>query len=445
MRYLQLLFFTFFLTLNLFPEKITYTIFKDDKIVGYSNFEIKNFVILERTLFLDGFTKEYILSRTDVKRNHFKSYRYYADMNLPDFIEFKDGILVKKIGQKIFKYKIKPYPLFGIENILTTSYLGGILGDSIFNFDRNEILKVKKDGGKFSLSFGDYSIFKSKGIVDSVFYLDYRYVKSQNYFEIKNPYYLDVTSFFQPKDFFKKKNRKNIDLKYTKLHLSYNEPKREVLLIAPFTLTSDMYGNISNLITPFTQIQISENIDIPTIIFEFKTKEVDPNMVMEGIQEIYEFLKKRYEKVHLLTFNHIFLFCDIEKFDKVLLINPPIEDMNLWSEDFYKKLSVGNRYLFKNYEKFLKFEVIDTTIKEENIKNFYVKKENLIFIFSKDILSKSEMERVSKLNGKIYFIKNVDRRLNSYYKYDLWSYDKNIFIDQKVLNFIDHLLNTKKE
>uniref|UniRef100_A0A7C3N9P3 Uncharacterized protein n=1 Tax=candidate division WOR-3 bacterium TaxID=2052148 RepID=A0A7C3N9P3_UNCW3 len=445
MRYLQILFFTFLINLNLFPEKISYIIFKDDKIVGYSSFEIKDFVILERTIFLDGFSKEYIFSKTDVKENYFKSYRYYADKNFPDFIEFKDGILVKKIGQKIFKYKIKLNKIFGIENILTVSYLGGISEDSIFNFDRNEILKVKKDGEKFSFGFGDYSIFRSKGIIDSVFYLKYKYLKSGNNFEINNPYYLDLNYFYQPKDFFKKKNRKNIELKYTKIQISYNDENKEVLLITPFTFTSDMFGNISNLVTPFTQLQLSENLNIPTLIFEFKTKDVNPVTVKEGIKEIYEFLKKNYQKVNLLTFNHLFLFCDIEKFDKVLLINPPLEDMNLWSEDFFKKLSVEKRYLFNNYEKFLKFEVVDTTIKENEIRNFYDKKENLIFIFSKDILSKSEIEKACKLKGKIYFVKNIDRRLNSYYKYDLWSFENNVFIDQKILNFLDELLNTKKE
>ncbi|MEO0288421.1 MAG: hypothetical protein ABIN00_02140 [candidate division WOR-3 bacterium] len=440
MKFFQILIFVFLLNWNLFSDTFSYTIFKEHRIAGYSNLEINNSTIIEKTLFIDGFSKEYNLSKTQIKENKFKCYKYYSDMTLPDFIEYSDGFFKKNIGKKILKYKIKPYDFIGIENVLSVSYLGGIKRDSVFNFNRNEFLSVNRDGNKFLFGCGEYFIFNKDGIIDSVYYCNYRYVKNDITIEVKNPYSINLNKIFKAENFYKKRNRKFLELKHTKILVSYNDKKNIIVLITPFTLTSDMFGNISNTITPFTQLQISENLDIPTVIFEFKNKELDRVNIEEAIDEIYNFLKQDFKKIYLLSFNHIFLYSNVEKFDKVILINPPVENLKVWAENFYKKISLKNGYLFKSYEKFLKYEIVDTTLTFEEINRFYMKRNDLIFIFSKDLLSKNDIEKTFDLNGKVYFIKNVDRRLNSYYKYDLWSYENDLMIDEKIFSFLNDLI-----
>jgi len=51
--------------------------------------------------------------------------------------------------------------------------------------------------------------------------------------------------------------------------------------------------------------------------------------------------------------------------------------------NFSKNFQVEKRLPFNNYEKFLKFEVVDTTIKENEIRNFYDKKKILSLYFQK--------------------------------------------------------------
>ncbi|MEO0233760.1 MAG: hypothetical protein ABIN11_01565 [candidate division WOR-3 bacterium] len=440
MKSFQILVFISLFNLNLFSEIFSYTIFKENKIVGYSNLEIYNSMIIERTLFIDGFSKEYNLSKTNIKENSFKCYKYYSDRALPERIESNNGILKKSFYDKLLKYKIKPYDFIGVENILTVSYLGGIKKDSVFNFNRNEFLNVKRNGNEYIFGFGAYSIFYKNGIIDSVYYFNYRYIKNDKIFEIKNPYSINVNRMYRPENFYKKKNRRFIELKYTNILLSYNDQRNTVVLITPFTFTSDMFGNISNSITPFTQLQISENLDIPTVIFEFKNKELNSVNIEKAINEIFDFLKRDFKKVYLLSFNHFFLYLNIENFDRVILINPPLKDIKIWAEDFYKKISFKNNYLFRNYEKFLKYEIVDTTMTFDEIELFYKKRSDFLFIFSKDILEKEDIDRTFELKGKVYFIKNVDRRLNSYYKYDLWSYENNLMIDKKIFSFLNDLI-----
>ncbi|MEJ5306885.1 MAG: hypothetical protein WHT27_01115 [candidate division WOR-3 bacterium] len=440
MKFFEILIFLFLLNWNLFSETFSYTIFKGNKIVGYSNFEINNSLIIERTLFIDGFSKEYNLSKTSIKENTFKCFKYYSDMAFPEFIEYNNGILKKTFHDKILKYKIKPYDFFGIENILTVSYLGGIKKDSVFNFNRNEFLSVKRYGNRFIFGVGEYSIFSKDGTIDSLYYFNYKYIKNETTVDIKNPYHIVLNKIFKPESFYKKKNRKFTELKHTKILLSYNDKTNTVVLITPFTFTSDKFGNISNTIIPFTQLQISENLNLPTLIFEFKNKELDRVEIEKALKEIYDFLKKDFKKVYLLSFNHIFLYSNIENFDRIILINPPLIDLKIWAEDFYKKISFKNNYLFRSYEKFLKYEMVDTTLTIDEIELLYKKRNDLVFIFSKDILAKEEINKTFDLNGKVFFIKNVDRRLNSYYKYDLWSYENEIMIDNKIFDFLNVLL-----
>ncbi len=423
-------FFVIFLFSILFSEKVSYKIIKNNKEIGISTLFIDKKMIIERNIFFDGFSREYNYIKTDLNNGNFKLFKYYADQINPDFIFFENGFLTKKIFYQKRIYNLKKIQTFGLENILSLSYFLDFKG-RYFDFNKNIYLDLNGFENK------NLKIYKSdKMFPDSIKYYDITFTRSEKVIKVENPYMIKLDKIFTKENFLKKSEKEKFDLKNSYLEISYNENCDTIVLITPFSFLSDIYGNISFSMMWFTTLQFSENIHYPTAIFKIKHKKINEKILKEAINEVIEFLKRRYNIMYLLSFNSQFLFYNLSSFKKVILINPPLEDLSKWSEKIFKEISKRGDFLFKNYEKYIEMENIDKSLSYSKIKTYYDKIYNPIFIFSRDILSSEENERVESLKGKIFMIKNVDRTLKSYNN----NIENGVYINSKIFDLLNQIL-----
>lgn len=105
----------------------------------------------------------------------------------------------------------------------------------------------------------------------------------------------------------------------------------------------------------------------------------------------------------------------------------------------FARYSVNSKYLFKSKEKFMEYEGLSPLKNKTGLASLYSAQQPVIFVFSSSVLSDAEVSAAKRIKGKVYYIKNIDRRLNSYNIYDLWSFEKNVFINRKILDFINGL------
>lgn len=427
-------FFVIFLFSILFSERFSYRISKNNKEIGISTLFIDKKVIIEKNIFFDGFSREYNYIKTDLNNGNFKLFKYYADQIEPDFVFFENGLLTKKIFSLKKRYNLKKIQSFGLENILSSSYFLDFKG-RYFDFNKNIYLDLNGFENK------NLKIYKSdKMIPDSIKYYDITFNRSEKVIKVENPYLIKFDKIFIKEDFLKKSKKEKFDLKNSYLEISYSENCDTIVLITPFSFLSDIYGNISFSMMWFTTLQFSENIHYPTAIFKIKHKKLNESIINEAIKEVVEFLKTRYNTIYLLSFNSQFLFYNSNFFKKIILINPPLEDLSKWSEKVFKEFSKRGDFLFKNYEKYIEMENIDKSLSYSKIKTYYDKMDNPIFIFSKDILSNEEKGRIESLKGKIFIIKNVDRTLKSYNNV----IENEVYIHSKIFDLLNQIIKKEK-
>ncbi|MDD3802950.1 MAG: hypothetical protein PHW02_01005 [bacterium] len=424
-----------------------YSIYRDGNLAAKSAIEYSTGSISERVLWVDGFSKEY--TETDFtlfNEIKYSSKTYYENDKLP-LTYTLDGTFIKKYTPaRETRIKIKSDINFVHRNtnINMLVVLSALSSKKInyFDCDKNSYGEALLKNRELMLSNAKAIIFGCKNAgFDSAYVYGFKIVREKEALNIKNPYTFNISGIHTEDDFERKKRHIQFSYDCFSGEIAFDEIEDTIVVVLPFTCSSDYDGNIGNFIKPFTMKQIAENIPYPVLSLEIDFGLSDGTDLPEKILLLERELGKSYGKIIFIAFND--LCVDLAKSkaqSRKILFNPPLLNIDEWSRMVFNKYSAKKKYLFSNYEKFREFEMLNRFSSEMKLSELYSSLENSSFIFSKSAMTQSELDKASEIKGTIYYIKNIDRRLNSYNIYDLWSFEESIFISKKVLDFINGLI-----
>ena len=278
---------------------------------------------------------------------------------------------------------------------------------------------------------------------DSVLWGSYIFKKQNNYSNIENPYKADYSNIIKKEYFTKKKARKKIRIGNVLGELAFGKNNNEIVIILPFDYRSDKNGNMPN-INAYTTYQIAEKMQKTTFIFDYKGfNKPSINDIEKSLKQIDEYFKKHYKNVSYIAFNDMVPLLVLTINDaKIIGINPPLNNYYDYQEMIFKKLNIYNNYIYTNLYTFIRYNPLDSALKQINFCELYRKSNNLYLIFSKEVMTDDELISARSLNTKGAFINNIDRRLNSYIiKKDLWSFRKIPRIHSRIINYINTIVN----
>ncbi len=424
----------------LFPllifSTIYYKITSNEKLCGYASINILSDSISEKYLWIDGFSKEYVYAKHTFYNGYkYKSLSYYKNNALPKKIEFSNNKLYRK--NYLYETKIKS------DDIYSFVYNPFAPLSTIIYLNKNYINKkniIDVITGNAIKNTNFFYCSNNELYPDTIRFYNYLFVKSKK-ITINNPYNMQVNDFSEKYKI--KKHHRTIKIGSIIGEMGFNKLYDKIVIILPFDYYSDLYGNTVNS-KSYNVLQIAEHIKYPTFIFDFNNyNDLNKKNIKKSIENIYIYFKRRFKKVVLIGFNqmtNVFFYSDINA--KIIAFNPPVLKYNLYLKSMFSQLNKYNNYLFSNYNSYKNYDPFYTDLINNNFINEYNKhKNNLIIIFSKSVMNKNQLKNSEKIQCKKYYIRNIDRRLNSYIvNYDLWSFNNNRKIHRKIFDFINKIL-----
>jgi len=381
----------------------------------------------ERVLMCDGFSREYTVAKHNFGRNYsYQSVSYYADDQMPVRISFDNGILTRtSAGVKTTaKYQKKEYIV----------YNGSAPASGIVFWDMHSsryTLINAYSGKETSNQALGAKVFKKGVYPDSVYTGNYIIRRTDKRIDIENPYFIDYGSFYIKDDFYRKKIRMELTFGgYARGELSMDQPSDTVVVILPFSLNYNMYGNMSSQLSPYTALQLSERIDKPVCITEFTLEgRKDYEAIEKTLLEINDYFSNRYSEVIYIAFNEFaIVLAELLPYSSMLSINPMLVPAEQFSKTIFERTN-RRVQIFSNQNKFMEANPIFMKFRDADPVAVYAShKGRKAYIISYSVLNESEKRGVAGLSGRVGKIKNIDRRLNNNILYDLWSFKKNIQI-----------------
>ena len=434
--FLILLSFKFILLIS----QTNYIIYDSKGIAGYIVLSMTKDSSFERVLMCDGFSREYTVAKHMFGKNYsYQSVSYYADDQMPVRISFENGILTRiSAGLKTtFNTHKKDCIIYS-----GSAPAAGIIFSDMFN-GRYKLINAYS-GNELSNGVKDAKVFKKGLYPDSVYTGNYVIRKTDKHIDIENPYYIDYGSFYTKDDFYRKKIRIELSFgSFARGELSMDQPSDTVIVILPFSMNYNMYGNMSSQISPYTALQLAERIDKPVCITEFTFEgRKDYESLEKSILNINTYFSKRYSEVIYIAFNEFALvLSDLLPYSSMLSINPMLVPAEQFSKTIFERTN-RRVQIFSNQNKFTEANPIFMKFRDAYPVAVYAShKGKKAYIISYSVLNESEKRGVAGLSGRVGKIKNIDRRLNNNILYDLWSFKKNIQIEDKVIKYINSVLN----
>ncbi|PIP14584.1 MAG: hypothetical protein COX48_00010 [bacterium (Candidatus Stahlbacteria) CG23_combo_of_CG06-09_8_20_14_all_34_7] len=441
-----LLIFLLFPALLFSNELYYYIVSRDDVPTAYSEIYYAKNKIIERVLWFDGYSKEYSETKIDFENKiEYSSEIYYEDNKLPIKYTLTDGIFEKRLNDKIIKMHIDKDIKFVHKNSNLMLFLYFINENKeecvIFNCDKMNYFKPYAENLNLKIKGNEYKIFKGKNsVIDSAYIYNFQIRKSKTSLTIQNPYRINISKVFTERDFNKKKHHIAFSNKEFSGEISYDYKSDTIIVILPFSFSSDYNGNISSM-KSFSSKQISENLMYPVLSLQLNLKSKMRHKLAKMIILLEEELKNSYSNIVFIAFNDLCIDLAKSKVkSRKIYINPPVLSIKEWSKVMFEKYSAKHKYMFSNISNFILYESLDTSITEEDIIETYSKSQNTYYLFSKTVMNNSEIKNAGKIKGDVFYIKNIDRRLNSYNIYDLWSFESDIQINKKIFNLINGII-----
>lgn len=415
-----------------------YIIYDKSSIAGYYKIDTDQFETHEYALWIDGFSKEYAeCSHNEFPDYSYKSYSYYSDNQLPKITEYKSGKLKKDINRISAIYSIERCDI--VFSALLPMY-------ALMQSEKTKINVINAGTGKAALLNGNtldninFRIFGNSPYPDSVYFHNYRFIKTDKVLSISNPYSISKNNMLTPSDFVKKANHIKVNAKRFKGEFAYNKNSNTVVMILPFDQFSNRYGNTPPLIMPYTNYQISEGINVPSFIFEFNEyKEPDFEYMKQAVIDAYKYLNMRYENIIVITFGPmlpLFISTGIER--PVIAVNPPFEPYEQYAQKLFEKLK--GRYIFSSWEVYSNYDPLMKALCSMDLPKAY-RNSDIQYIISKKTMPDGFM-KFKNSKAAYSLINNVDTRLNSYIvNEDFWSYRKRPRIHSKVIDHINKLID----
>jgi len=439
--------FLLLIPLIAFSDETQYfSIFRGEERVAVSEIISSKGKISERVLWLDGFSKEYTESFISLTETpEYSSKTYYENDKLPIIISLRGNRFEKRFSDKLISTSLREEVEFIHRNsniILFLSFAKGINKKiNCYDSDRMENFTAEFIKGEIYVDgkdIGDY--YAGKSLLDSAKLFGLKIVREKEKILVKNPYTINLSKIYTEDDFTLKKRHIQFSFDCFEGEIAFDKPSDTLVVILPFSFSSDMNGNSGSSIRPFTVLQIAEYIKSPALLLQISLKPEERTKLPQKIADIEKELLKSYGRVLFIAFNDICI--DLAesrvKSDKIM-INPPLPEVSEWSDMMFARYSVNSKYLFKSKEKFMEYEGLSPLKNKTGLASLYSAQQPAIFVFSSSVLSDAEASAAKRIKGKVYYIKNIDRRLNSYNIYDLWSFEKNVFINRKILDFINGL------
>lgn len=431
--------FILLFSLKLFPDA-NYIIYNSKGEAGYLTISVFKDSVYERVLMTDGFSREYTAASYSLRDGYsYKSVSYFADDQLPVKISC-DGKVLSRVSAGI-KSSIR------IDGSKTIIYNGSAPASSalLINAGRNKWKAINAYSFKYiSEPASGFKCFGKGTYPDSIISGNYRICRTERYINIENPYAIDYSAYYIRDDFAKKKIVMELNIgEGARGELIMDAPSDTVAVVFPFTMNYDMYGNMSSQTAPFTSLQIGEGIAKPVYIFEFTINgKKDYASLSETVSEIDRYFSSRYKKVVYIAFNECALLAaDVLPYASIIAINPVLEKCRDYSDMIFQrsnkrlKIFAESERFFRSNPVFSKFEYADP------VSIYSKQKGRRAYILSWSVLTPKERENSLGLSGKVVKMNNIDRRLNDNILYDLWSFKKKIKIDEKIIKYLNALIN----
>ena len=423
-----------------------YIIYRGDAPAAYSEITSNGNKFKERVLWFDGYSKEYSETELTIDgKIKYSSEIYYENDKLPIICNLNDGRFEKRMSDRLIKTTIDSDIDFMLKNSNIALFLSGLCRKNgefkIFDIDKMKSFETFVSDKFVKIKDKEYKIFRGKNtILDSGEIYGLKIIKSKTPISIVNPYTVNLSKIYTEDDFVKKKHHLYYDYGSFFGEVSYDRQSDTVIVILPFSFSSDYNGNL-NSIKSYTVRQIAENLKYPVLSLQFNMQRTSRKDLAGRIKDLEKELLRAYSRVIFIGFNDICIdLAESGVSGRKIFINPPLMGIKEWSEMMFVKYSAKSYYLFSSAAKLNEYEAIDTLITEKKIFESYSKSKDSYYIFSKSVLSEKELAKSKKIAGTVFYIKNIDRRLNSYNIYDLWSFEKNILINQKIFSLIGGII-----
>ncbi|MGE3063136.1 MAG: hypothetical protein AB7T10_05830 [bacterium] len=424
-----------------------YSIYREGKLIAVSEITADKNSLFERVLWLDGYSKEYTETKTSFGDYlKYSSKTYYENNKIPLIYSLNGTNLEKRLSEKNVSISLLDKTDYIKRNSSIALFLYSLtsMKQKLYSFDldRNTYFYSEYDGKSVKIKDESFRVFKSKNFAfDSAFIYGLKIIREKNPVPLKNPYSINFSKIYTEDDFTLKKRHILFSFDCFSGELSYDNLKESVVVILPFSFSSDYNGNIGGSIKPYTSRQIAEYLTCPVISLQIDLDRESRCELPERINKLEKELKSAYSEIIFIAFNDICIdLCRSKINSKKILINPPLTQLNEWERMMFAKYSAKKEYLFTSFGKFKAFEAMDSSIEVDDLSNLYAKSGDAYLILSRTVMTKEEVSAAERMKNKAYYIKNIDRRLNSYNIYDLWSFENNIFVNKKVLGFINSLI-----
>lgn len=411
-----------------------YIIYNGNDRVGYYRIDEDQMEIREYALWNDGFSSEYSeCLHSNFPDYTYKAYSYYSNNQVPKITEYKYNKLKKEISGITCLYQCGNIDAVFSGVLPVYSLMMAYRGKAVLNANTARIAKTSLS----SIDNIKYSIFGSGFFPDSMYFHNYRFIRTDKILSISNPYSVRKTRILTPGDFRQKTSHIRVEGKRYLGELAFTKKSDTVIMILPFDQFSNRYGNIPPHIMPYTTYQIAERLKYPTFIFEFKDYgpiEHAYDFMQNGIIEAYKYLNQRYKQIIIMTFGPmlpLFLSTGIER--PVIAVNPPAVHYEDYAKSLWGKLKTG--FIFSSFDAYRNYDPLYANLSKTDLSKLY-SNGDIYFVISR-MTASDEAVRQAKTSGMYSIINNVDTRLNSYIvNEDFWSYKTHPYIHSKV---IDHL------